>query len=244
MRSFAILIFAMVALFQSHLAAPSTLAAREDQNVGDVNSKMLSIQQKMLGFGFPLTTLSNYCTGLGLPWGQSCGSYYVLGCYQSNYQTTCWPNSCNGYPGGYYAAWNAMTGYGSSLITLRNQALKSQVDHKEDENQAWNQEDKGFMDCSRSFKNIRLHRLHSPPKKSFLDFPFCLSLCCWWWVCIWLSVLFMSPDSSHYMVLDLMYLTVSLFWWNLSFGIGKLCMFCWYISQASIPCSGNAPGPW
>ncbi|EGG03485.1 uncharacterized protein MELLADRAFT_109312 [Melampsora larici-populina 98AG31] len=135
MRSFTILIFAMVVLFQSLLAAPSTLSVRSEQTVGQMSAESNTIRQKLLGLGLSLNILGNYASNYGYPL-YTCGNGYILGCGLSNYQTTCWSvsNCNNGY--GYANSVGYLNGYFNNLITLRKAELKSEVNHKENENQA------------------------------------------------------------------------------------------------------------
>ncbi|KAH9818470.1 secreted protein [Melampsora americana] len=131
MRSFAILLFAMMALFQSHLVASSTLTARADQHVGQQSAnEAKEIQQKILGWGLPYNVISPYASRFGYPWG-TCGGIWTLGC--GSYVPTClnaW--SCSNYN----LAVNSLAPAFQRLVYLRKMELKGQVDHKEDENQA------------------------------------------------------------------------------------------------------------
>ncbi|KAH9820400.1 hypothetical protein DFH28DRAFT_1197964, partial [Melampsora americana] len=68
MRSFAILLFAMMALFQSNLAASSTLVACADQHAGQQSeTRAKEIQQKVLGLGLPYNVIISYASCFGYP---------------------------------------------------------------------------------------------------------------------------------------------------------------------------------
>ncbi|KAH9823959.1 secreted protein [Melampsora americana] len=134
MRSCAILIFAIVALFQSLIAVPATLSERSDQLVASSMS-LKEIESKIWGLGLSAGLVNQYAWNNGISgWGTGCGGIGAFGCAPYGYSASCFSYGC-GYAGGYGGALGGLNILCRSLH-MKQAELKGQVDHKEDENQA------------------------------------------------------------------------------------------------------------
>ncbi|KAH9820764.1 secreted protein [Melampsora americana] len=134
MRSSAILLIAIVALVQSLIAVPATLSERSDELVASSMS-MKQIESKIWGLGLSAGLVNQYAWNNGLSgWGRGCGGFGGYGCMPYGYSASCFSYGC-GYAGGYGGALGGLNVLCKSL-KLKQAELKSQIDHKENENQA------------------------------------------------------------------------------------------------------------
>lgn len=166
MPSSAILLVILVALVQTLISAPATFSERNEQLI---TSSTKEIESKIWEFGLTPQVVEQYAFINGLSaWGAGCGAGFSHGCTPYGYSAFCFPDNCHCVAGGYNGALNGLNLTCLGLY-LKRAELKSQVEHKNDENLVEQFRIIDYFGLTRSF-DANITQDASPPKVSLLEY--------------------------------------------------------------------------